>query len=362
MEFAPSPNGFIVDTDLNFPSDDAQALILLLMCAGSRVRGISACAGNTFAEEALVNVAALCGLLQRWDVPLAAGAHHSRFSTRRDVALKDAAQGRLPFVGSHAKNVGPRFGPQAKRADDLCKKFHVYDSLSALLDRQPDPVDIICLGPLTNLSDTLAGASQLREKISSVWSMSGCLANSVEKPRFEFNVWYDPLSAAAVYRSGLPILLFSYDLTRRTRCSAALIEALTAKPSDGAGHLWCTDFLNLAVQHGPTMPLCDQLVAAAYLDPDIVLRRRPGSLLIECEDGDLLGFCREVPSSPFGLEIVTEVDTARLTDFFTSFLRLTGSHPRMGAVSQFLQGWLYSIDGGHHALDGDIVDLSGSMI
>lgn len=347
MQFAPSPNGFIIDTDLNFPSDDTQALILLLLCAGPRVRGISACAGNTFADETLVNVAALCGLLQRWDIPLAAGARHSRFSTRRDAALKDAAQGRVSFVGSHAKSASPRFSSTAGAASFLCERFTVHASLSALLDIQPDPVDIICLGPLTNLSDTLTDAPRLREKVSSVWSMSGCLANCPETPRFEFNVWYDPPSAAAVYQSGIPILLFSYDLTRRTRSTSALIAALAPEPADGAGHLWCADFQNLTVQHGPTMPLCDQLVAAAYLDPGIVLKSRPGNLQIECIDGELLGFCNEVPSGPIELGIVTEIDAARLVGFLTSFLRFSRVHPRMDAVRQFLQGWLYSVDRPH---------------
>src|SRR6202012_5540833 len=76
-------------------------------------------------------------------------------------------------------------------------------------------IEVITLGPLTNLALALRQSPTLAGKVSRCVVMGGapCCEGNVS-PAAEYNFWADPEAARAVLRSQLPIELIGWQLSR----------------------------------------------------------------------------------------------------------------------------------------------------
>src|SRR6202022_2133072 len=76
-------------------------------------------------------------------------------------------------------------------------------------------MEIITLGPLTNLALALASEPRIAANISRCVMMGGapCCEGNVT-PAAEFNIWVDPEAARMVFLSGLPIEMVGWHLCR----------------------------------------------------------------------------------------------------------------------------------------------------
>jgi purine nucleosidase len=73
----------------------------------------------------------------------------------------------------------------------------------------------VTLGPLTNIALALARKPQIAAKVSRCVLMGGapCCEGNVT-PAAEYNIWVDPEAARIVLRSGLPVELIGWQLSR----------------------------------------------------------------------------------------------------------------------------------------------------
>jgi len=188
---------FLIDTDT--ASDDAVALIMALRSPEVEVVGITTVAGNVVVRQASRNAlytAELCGS----SVPVFTGA---------EKPLKRAHWSADWFHGRDG--LGDHGYPAPRRAPE---KMGAAEAIVELIEAHPGIV-MVTLGPLTNVAQALQKKPEIAKKVSRCVVMGGapCCVGNVT-PAAEYNIWVDPEAARIVMRSGLPIELIGWQLSR----------------------------------------------------------------------------------------------------------------------------------------------------
>src|SRR5213076_1516189 len=101
--------------------------------------------------------------------------------------------------------------PPPRRA---AEKLHASDAIIQAVESNPGLV-IVTLAPLTNLALAVAKKPEIVANIGRCVVMGGapCCEGNVT-PAAEYNIWVDPEAARIVVRSGLPIELVGWQLSR----------------------------------------------------------------------------------------------------------------------------------------------------
>jgi purine nucleosidase len=188
---------FLIDTDT--ASDDAVALIMALRAPQVRVAAITTVAGNVGVEQATRNALhtiELCGA----DVPVYAGAAKPLLREHQSATWFHGNDG----LGDHDY-------PRPRRS---ARQLHAVDAIIETIDANPGLV-IVTLAPLTNLALALGKKPAIAAEVGRCVVMGGapCCEGNVT-PTAEYNIWVDPEAAQIVMRSGLPIELTGWHLSR----------------------------------------------------------------------------------------------------------------------------------------------------
>jgi purine nucleosidase len=186
---------FLIDTDT--ASDDAVALIMALRSPDVRVAAITVVAGNVPVAQATSNAlftVELCGA----NVPVYSGAEAPLL---RKLVIADWFHG-ADGLGDHG------YKPAKRRAE----AGHAVDALIQIVRDNPG-IEIVALGPLTNLAMALLREPKLAASVKRCVVMGGapCYVGNVT-PAAEFNIWVDPEAARIVFRSGLPLEMVGWQL------------------------------------------------------------------------------------------------------------------------------------------------------
>jgi purine nucleosidase len=249
----------LIDTDT--ASDDAVALIMALRSPNVSVLAITVVAGNVPVEQATQNAlytAELCGS----SVPVFRGAAAPLIRPLEDAVWFHGRDG----LGDHGYEPGVR----------TVEAEFAVDAIGRTVDANPG-IEIITLGPLTNLAMALRQWPRLAANVSRCVVMGGapCCEGNVT-PAAEFNFWVDPEAAQVVLRSRLPIELVGWQLSR----GAAVLNAAEMEETLALG----TRFAHFAVQSNSTaatayqtqtgelgIALPDPVAMAILLDPALAL-------------------------------------------------------------------------------------------
>jgi len=189
---------FVVDTDT--ASDDAVALAMALRHPDVRVAAITVVAGNVPLGQAVQN-ALYTREVAGGDAPVFAGRERpagAPLHTAQHVHGQDGMGDiGLPLAGRE---------PDAGDAVEM---------LVELIRAQPGEVELVTLGPLTNVAEAFRQAPDLPPALRRMVIMGGT-ADAVGNvaPVAEFNVWADPEAARTVFRSGAPIEMVGWDISR----------------------------------------------------------------------------------------------------------------------------------------------------
>jgi purine nucleosidase len=191
------PRPFLIDTDT--ASDDALALIMAMRAPGVKVVAITTVAGNVPVEQSTRNalyVVELCGA----EVPVYSGAEKPLLRTYQNATWFHGRDG----LGDHGY-------PAPRRA---AESMHAVDAIIQTVEAHPGLV-VVTLAPLTNLALALARKPSLAGKVGRCVIMGGapCCEGNVT-PAAEYNIWVDPEAAQMVMRSGIPVELIGWHLSR----------------------------------------------------------------------------------------------------------------------------------------------------
>jgi purine nucleosidase len=191
------PRKILIDTDT--ASDDAVALLMALRSPKVSVLAITVVAGNVSVEQGTRNALFTVELCDS-TVPVFTGAASPLTRTLEDASWFHGLDG----LGDHG------YQPTTRAAEH---DFAV-DAMVRIIEANPG-IELITLGPLTNLALALRVAPHLASNVSRCVVMGGapCCEGNVT-PAAEYNFWVDPEAARAVLRSQLPIELVGWQLSR----------------------------------------------------------------------------------------------------------------------------------------------------
>lgn len=104
-----------------------------------------------------------------------------------------------------------RFALPEPRSKALAKNFVSW--YIDTIQQSSTKVNIVCVGPLTNLALVLRAEPSLIQNIEEIVIMGGCHAVSNRSAAAEFNIWKDPEAAEIVLTSKAKITLVPLDAT-----------------------------------------------------------------------------------------------------------------------------------------------------
>jgi inosine-uridine nucleoside N-ribohydrolase len=202
----------IVDGDMG--TDDAVALCMLLFDSRIELLGLTAVEGCVTAEQANHNLQAIVSELDPCRLPR--------------LGLAQAAAGAPPITGRHL------YGEDGLGNShfEIPGKQHLPPSEKLIIDlvrKSPGEVSILCLGPLTNLARAIQRDPAIETLVGRVIMVGGSVQGIGNvTPTAEFNFYFDPDSARAVFRSRLTRTLIPLDVTRQVTFGLELLNELPA--------------------------------------------------------------------------------------------------------------------------------------
>jgi purine nucleosidase/pyrimidine-specific ribonucleoside hydrolase len=206
----------VIDTDPGL--DDAVAILHALNCGRFDVLGLTTVAGNIGLDVVTRNAGRLLALMARGDIPVLAGASEPLVRKGIDEAgiHGDDGLGGITLPEPGAPPVEDAVGWLA----DLLSR------------REPGTVDILALGPLTNVATLVSLHPAEASRIGRIVVMGGAIDEKGNVgPRSEFNLACDPEAADIVLRAGLGLTLVPLDVTRRVRAGRDYVAGLRASGS-----------------------------------------------------------------------------------------------------------------------------------
>jgi purine nucleosidase len=262
---------FLIDTDT--ASDDAVALIMALRHPQIEVAAITTVAGNVPLQQATRNAlytAELCGS----SAPVFSGS---------EKPLRRPHCGAEWFHGNDGLS-DHGYPPPRRQAETET----AIDAIIRTTEAHPGLV-LVTLGPLTNIALALKKAPGLAARVSRCVVMGGapCCEGNVT-PAAEYNIWCDPEAARIAIRSGLPIELVGWQLSRHDSVlNASDIQQVVSFNNPLARFaIECNRrgqeaYLVQTGEHGICLP--DPVAMAVALDPSIVTAQSEHFLEVETE-------------------------------------------------------------------------------
>jgi purine nucleosidase len=304
---APPLRPVFIDTDT--ASDDAVALMLAFAEPGIDIVGIATVAGNVpldSATQTALYVRELC----RSKAPIHVGADRPLM---RDLQTAQNVHGK-DGMGDIGLPIGDR------KPDSM-------DAVGALIEaarRYPGTLELVTLGPLTNIAVALRRAPEIAKQIKSCTVMGG-VADYVGNmtPVSEFNIWVDPEAAEITLRSGLAIEMVGWDISRKYAViddnDAASLRAIGTERARIA--IDCQKVLRVFNETESGLKgfdLPDPIAMAVALRPAIGTKRRADHASVIGGEGPTRGMVMfdETPINPKGAKI-SVVEQASRQDFMT---------------------------------------------
>lgn len=240
----------IIDTDPGL--DDAVAILFALNSGRFDVLGLTTVAGNLGIDVTTRNAGRLLSLLGA-PIPVVSGAAMplarpgiNEAAIHGDDGLGGVA---LPEPLAVARGYAP---------------FWIAEQLRA---GHAGSMDILALGPLTNIALLLRDHADAARRIGRLIVMGGVVADRGNAgPHSEFNFACDPEAVDIVLRSGLDVTLIPLDVTRKVRASVDYVAALRGGPAGTAA----ADLISAYFQGGrESRPLHDPCVMLLALAPEL---------------------------------------------------------------------------------------------
>jgi len=299
----------IVDTDAG--SDDIMAVSLLLAHPSVRLDAVTVVNGLAHVDAGARNMGRLLDLAGRKNVPVFAGRSTPLRGNNEFPAEWRKISDDFPIL----KLAAPR-PPEHKRAADYLVEH---------LRSAREPVQILALGPLTNLAEAYERDHSIARNIAEIVLMGGAVrvpGNLQDGGVFhtsnstaEWNIFIDPIAARIIFRSGIPIRLIALDATNKVKISPEFLFEFAEKPHSALGAVVAgvLEADRESIDQG-IFYAWDPLAAAALLKPAIV-KTVPMHIVIQ-EDAPEEGRTTESAGAP-NTKVAVDADAASFLALFS---------------------------------------------
>lgn len=295
--------------------DDYLSILLLMMMEDLDVLGIAVTEADCYIEPAISATRKILDLMGRHDVTVS----------------RSTARGVNPFprvfrVSAYSIDLFPILNAN----DTITTRLATEDAQHVIVDtlrKAPEPVTFLETGPLTTLAEALALAPDIAPKIARIVWMGGALnvPGNVAKlfePEHdlsaEWNVFWDPISAARIWETQIPLVICPLDITNDVPITPEFIMALSRRR-----HNPIADLAGLCYAMVAFRPYyCWDVLTTAFVGrPDLFTLREWETEIVA--SGPSQGRTKVTP----GGRVVTALDTVDKDAFFTYFLDQMSRQP-----------------------------------
>ena len=191
----------LINTDTS--AGDAIALLLALDAWDADVVGVTITCGNSDFDQQVENALYTIEVAGRGgEIPVYPGCREPLLGPYRSVPEVWGADG-----------MGDSGFPPARQRPE---RQPAVDAIVDLAERHPGELEIVSLGPLTNLAVTLLRRPDVARLVKAIYAMSGSLyAQGNITLGAEYNAWVDPEAARIVYRAGANLVLVPWEAAAR---------------------------------------------------------------------------------------------------------------------------------------------------
>lgn len=188
---------YIIDTDT--ASDDALAIILALREPKVKIEAITTVMGNVPIDTATTNARIAIEMAGTYAPPVYQGCGKSMVAPLRTAQAIHGEDG-----------LGNMFYPTPKLP---IEKEHAVDAIIRIIEENSEDLEIITLGPLTNIAMAMIMAPDTMKKVKKITAMGGAhMRCNPLTATSEFNILVDPEAARVVWEFGIPILVAPFEL------------------------------------------------------------------------------------------------------------------------------------------------------
>ncbi|KAK2718814.1 inosine-uridine preferring nucleoside hydrolase-like [Artemia franciscana] len=255
----------IVDTDVGL--DDAMALFMLIKAHKEGhidLVAITTVHGNTTVDNVCKNTVRTLEATGVTGIPVFKGAHSSLVE---------------PFIHKEPFHGWDGFGDvvfETVSDVSILEEEHAVNGLIRLVNTHPGEISIVAVGPLTNLALAMRMDPMFASKMKSLYIMGGNTEGVGNITiAAEFNFHCDPEAAFIVLKNTVvPTVIVAWELCYK-HCE---ISWEWRKKKLGGLNTPQSQLLNriesqyMEKETFPTWLICDQIAAAAYIDPGVITR------------------------------------------------------------------------------------------
>lgn len=187
----------IIDTDTG--ADDAVALIMALKSKDVKIEAITTVAGNVPLNLATKNALMCIEVANGQTPPLYIGA------------AKPLFRNLVNSFGVHGNDgMGDRdlVHPTLK-----AETGHAVDAIIEIVENYPDEIELVTIGPATNIALAILKAPETMKKVKHIYSMGTAgFGPGNTTPVAEFNVYVDADAYSIMLKAGIPMTIIGFDL------------------------------------------------------------------------------------------------------------------------------------------------------
>jgi len=259
------------------------------------ITGVTIVPGNVWPKQGAEYMFHILDLLHQAQIGVYTGAQAPLIHTAAMAKEAERRWGTLEYMGAFQQN--PEDVKPAPGTRLTGKKPHALEASDFLIqevNRHPDAITILALGPMTNIALALSRKPEIAGKIKQIVFMGG----NVKVPgnaskAAEFNFWFDPEAARIVLRSKIPRkVMFGLDICNRAPVRKTEFDQIVA------AHTPITDLF--AEDLGKRYPafyqhpeatsyMWDSLAAGWLLDPAFVTASQTSYLDVQSCFGAFYG-------------------------------------------------------------------------
>jgi purine nucleosidase len=271
----------IIDTDIGTDVDDAWAISLAMASPEISIEGITLVHGFLDIRERVLR--RLIYLANR-NIPVARGS-----GDPMTPGYPIYWNGReTDYVKVNMREV-PRYGAHYESA------LHMFSKTTEI-----DPVDVLAIGPLTNVADWVSYVPDLHKCISKLYIM-GASFTRWGVPVKEHNVRLDPMATKIVYeRTEIPIVSVGLNVTKKV--AVAYQQVADNMSSEYMEFLGGMTLSYMSTNYGAFTYMHDPLALATIIDPTVCDYIR--GVRAEVGDNGYVKFINE----PGNIDIAIDVD------------------------------------------------------
>ena len=285
----------LIDTDIGDAIDDSLALAFALSSPELDVRGVTTVIDDVESKTRLAWKE--LGLFNRREIPLAMGAPEP---------LLDA---RLQTHPREFEVLTP-----ADRIPDTARRTAAGFIVETLMN-SGEKITLVPIGPLTNIALAFKTEPRIKERIDRIVVMGGAFSGN----QSEYNVKRDPVAAAIVFGSGVPIWAAGLDVTTPCKLRPQDLEKLRVVESPAARFLFRLIEISQN-ETGDMFPtLYDPLAVAMIFRPELV-DTSTGRVDVSLAEGPARGQTRFTPVQGGTTHVGVKVHAEEFLELFVQRL------------------------------------------